>query len=142
MIFIGQENFFIEIFSAIFKTAISSPCKNIEFRFHFEYIHIYIFLDIAKNNRRHDQRQICVVYIELYYMRIVKQEKITREEEREKKEMFLDKSEKFIHDVVREWLRWSWCKIVEGPRGRGLVSETSRQLKRHEKTRWAEFITH
>lgn len=25
--------------------------------------------------------------------------------------MFLDKSEKFIHDVVREWLRWSWCKI-------------------------------
>lgn len=105
-------------------------------------IYIYIFLDIAKNNRRHDQRQICVVYIELYYVRIVKQEKITREEEREKKEMFLDKSEKFIHDVVREWLRWSWCKIVEGPRGRGLVSETSRQLKRHEKTRWAEFITH
>lgn len=82
------------------------------------------------------------MYIELYYVRIVKQEKITREEEREKKEMFLDKSEKFIHDVVREWLRWSWCKIVEDPRGRGLVSETSRQLKRHEKTRWAEFITH
>lgn len=45
------------------------------------------------------------------YVRIVKQEKMTRE-----KEMFLDKSENSFMTVVREW-RWSRCKIqhrIEG----------------------------